>query len=166
MIDDPRLQIRLGIGRQFRQARKLQNVRFLDRIFRTFNQLSLPGKFEDLLLAPAQGQPFVQGGIELAFKFPKRPTPRLRLNLIESPLRFFHAHQEKVMGPTQRKARHCPIFTIDLDFANAVCKIHTSRRFCRRCLQNHTFRINQVKRFHTGKRSRPPPTPVPCRKST
>src|ERR1035438_10513122 len=102
LADDGGFQVGLRITAALIQAEELQNQGLLQQIIRLPNGLPFPRQPPNAFFVPAEGEAFVEAGIELALEFAHRPVLFSGLYLIETTLvRVLHAEEEDVVGPAQ-----------------------------------------------------------------
>ena len=80
LVDDGGFEIGFGIPRFFIKPKEFQHIGFFEKVLRVGDGLSFSGQFADSFLVPAQRQPFIEAGIELAFEF-RRDQPFLAASI-------------------------------------------------------------------------------------
>src|ERR1017187_2351331 len=102
LADDGSFQVGLGILAALVQAEKLQDQGFLQQVARLHDGLAFPREPTDTLFIAAEGEAFVEAGIELALELAYRPVLFGGFYLIETALvGILDAEEEDVVSPAQ-----------------------------------------------------------------
>ncbi len=101
-VDDRGFQIALGVGRLLLQAEEFQHHRVLDQVRRLLDHLSLAGEAADLMLVAAEGEPLVQGAVQLPLEFADTPAIVRGLDLVETAgLGVGHGQKRDLVRPAE-----------------------------------------------------------------